>query len=88
MSYPDSVEVLHMKSNLPASDAKREIGVNAMTKMWQRLERIYGDTGSNIITVKSHFENITPKPGPDHKRIQDVFKAIETTVTQLRNLDA
>ena len=35
VSYPDSVEVLHMKSNLPASDAKRVTGVNAMTKMWQ-----------------------------------------------------
>ena len=88
VSYPDSVEVLHMKSNLPALDAKRVTGVNALTKMWQRLERIYGDTGSNIITVKSHFENFTSMPGPDHKRIQDVFKAIETTVTQLRNLDA
>ena len=59
-----------------------------MDEMWKRLEKVYGDTELNIITVKSNFENFVPKAGPDHKRIQEDFETIETSVTQLRNLDA
>ena len=59
-----------------------------MSEMWQRLEKVYGDTELNIVTVKSNLESFVPKAGPDHKRIQEVFETVETAVTQLRNLDA
>ena len=59
-----------------------------MEEMWTRLERVYGDKELNIITVKTNLENFAPKAGLEHKRIQEVFEAIETASTQLKNLGA
>ena len=42
----------------------------------------------NIITVKTNLENFVPKSNLDHKRVQEVFEAIEAAVTQLKNLKA
>ena len=87
-NLPDSIQVQHLKSSLPEVDQRRVTGVNTMLEIWTRLERVYGDTDLNIITVKSNLENFTPKSSQDHKRILEVFETIETAVTQLRNLDA
>ena len=38
--YPESVQVQHLKSNIPAADAKRVIGVKTMKEMWERLEKV------------------------------------------------
>ena len=85
---PESIQVQHLKANLPAVDAKRVTGINNMAEMWKRLERVYGDTDLNIITVKTNLENFVPKATIDYKRILEVFEAIETAATQLRNLNA
>ena len=52
-----------------------------MTEMWTRMEKDYGDTDLNIITVKSNLEGFTPKSSQDFKRIMEVFEAIETAET-------
>ena len=59
-----------------------------MEETWTRLEKIYGDTDLNIITVKTGLENFVPKATSDYKRIQEVFEAIEVAVNQLRTLNA
>ena len=41
--YPESVQVQHLKSNIPSADAKRVVGVKSMDEMWRRLEKVYGD---------------------------------------------
>ena len=86
--YPESVQVQHLKSNIPAADAKRVVGVKTMEEMWKRLEKVYGDKDLNIITVKTNLENFTSKATKDHKKILEVYEAIESAVTQLQNLDA
>ena len=59
-----------------------------MAEMWTRMEKVYGDVDLNIITIKSNLEGLTPKANQDHKRILEVFEAVETAVNQLRTLDA
>ena len=59
-----------------------------MKEVWERLERVYGDVDLNIITIKSNLESMVPKSVQDHKRIQEVYEAVEVAVTQLKNLDA
>ena len=59
-----------------------------MKEVWERLERVYGDVDLNIITIKSTLESMVPKSVQDHKRIQEVYEAVEVAVTQLQNLDA
>ena len=86
--YPESVQVQHLKENLPEVDAKRIAGVKSMAEIWRRLEKVYGDKELNIITVKTNLENFIPKATQDHKRILEVFETIETAVTQLGNLGA
>ena len=88
VGYPESIQIQHMKTNLPANDAKSVAGVKTMDEMWRRLEKVYGDVDLNIITIKTSLENFTPKSTVDHKRILEVYEAIETAVTQLTNLDA
>ena len=78
----------HLKTSIPEADAKRVAGVKTMEEMWRRLEKVYGDTELNIITVKTNLENFSPKATSEHKRIMEVFAAIESAVTQLQNLDA
>ena len=85
---PESVQVQHVKTNVPAADSRRIAGVKTMREVWERLERVYGDTELNIITVKSTLESFTSKSNQDHKRIQDVYEAVEKAITQLQNLDA
>ena len=85
---PDNVQVQHFRTNIPANDAKRVAGVKTMTEMWARMEKIYGDVDLNIITIKSNLENLTPKATQEHKRIVEIFEAVEIAVTQLQNLDA
>ena len=86
--HPESVQVQHLKANIPAADAKRVVGVKTMVEMWPRLEKVYGDKDLNIITVKSNLENFKPKSNQDFKKVQEVYEAIESAVTQLENLDA
>ena len=59
-----------------------------MAEMWRRLEKIYGDTDLNIITVKTNLENFAPKATQDYRRIMEVYEAVEIAVTQLDNLNA
>ena len=63
--YPDSIQVQHLKTHIPAADVKRVAGINTMVEICQCLEKVYGDTELNIITVKTNLENYIPKPGPD-----------------------
>ena len=42
----------------------------------------------NIITIKTNLENFVPKATLDYKRVLEVFEAIETAATPLKNLDA
>ena len=86
--FPESVQVQHLKANIPETDAKRVVGVKTMEEMWRRLEKVYGDTELNIITIKTNLENFSPKATTDYRRIMEVFEAIETAVTQLDNLKA
>ena len=57
--FPESVQVQHLKTNIPEADAKRVAGVKTMDEMWRRLERVYGDTDLNIITVNNLGELFT-----------------------------
>ena len=86
--YPDNIQTQHFKTHIPALDAKRVVGVKTMAEMWRRLDKVYGDVELNILTVKNNLENFTPKASADHKRILEVFKCIESAVTQLDNLGA
>ena len=47
-----------------------------------------GDIDLNIIIIKTSLETCMPKSTIDHKRILEVYEAIEVAVTQLANLDA
>ena len=38
--------------------------------------------------MKSNLENFKPKSNQDFKKVQEVYEAIESDVTQLENLDA
>jgi len=87
-TYPDSIQVQHIKTHIPAGDARRVAGVKTMVEIWRRLEKIYGDTQLNILTVKSNLENLVPKAVESYKRVMEVFEAVETAATQLANLDA
>ena len=87
-SYPDSIQVQHIKNNMPAGDARRVAGVKTMEEIWRRLEKVYGDTQLNILTIKSNLENLVPKAAENYKRVLEVFEAVETAVTQLNNLEA
>ena len=49
--YPDSIQLQHLKSHIPAADARRITGIKNMEATWTRLGKIYGDTDLNIITV-------------------------------------
>ena len=85
---PDSVQVQHIKTNIPANDAKRITSVRTMPEVWERLEKVYGNRYLNVITVKTNLESFVPKSSQDHKRVLKVFEAVETAVTQLQNLSA
>ena len=87
-NYPEGVQVQHLKANLPTADAKRIAGVNKMSEAWKRLEKVYGDTKLNILTVKQNLESFTPKASDNFKRVLEIFEAVETAVTQLTNLNA
>jgi len=85
---PDSIQVQHFRSNIPVTDQKRVTGIKTMAEMWTRMEKVYGDVDLNIITIKSNLEGLAPMANQDHKRILEVFEAVETAVNQLRTLDA
>ena len=85
---PESVQVQHIKSHLPATDIKRIVGIRSMSEVWERLERVYGDTELNIVTVKSNLEGFTPKAVLDYKKIQEVYEAVESAVAQLNSLNS
>ena len=59
-----------------------------MAEVWERLKRVYGDTDLNIVTIKSNLESLAPKAMQEHKRVQEVYEAVEVAVTQLKNLKA
>ena len=86
--YPESVQVQYIRANLPEVDAKRIAGIKTMVEIWKRLEKVYGDTKLNIITVKQDLEGFTPKATESYKRVAEVFEAVEKAVTQLTNLEA
>ena len=88
VDLPDSIQVQHIKSHVPQIDAKRITGLKTMNEVWERLERVYGDVELNIVTVKSNLEALVPKATLDHKRVQEVFEAVEIAVAQLTNLKA
>ena len=86
--YPESVQVQHLKANVPEADAKRISGVKTMDEIWKRLEKVYGDTKLNIMTVRQNLEGFTPKATDNYKRVLEVFEVVEAAVTQLDNLGA
>ena len=59
-----------------------------MSKVWERLERVYGDTELNIVTVKSNLEGFIPKAVLDYKKIQEVYEAVESPVAQSNSLNS
>ena len=87
-SYPENVQVQHVKANIPVADQRHIAGVRTMAEIWKRLEKVYGDTKLNILTVKQNLEGFAPKSTENCKRVLEVFEAIETAVTQLNNLGA
>ena len=46
---PESVQVQHIRTKVPAADAKRIAGVKTLKEVWKRLERVYGDEELNIV---------------------------------------
>ena len=87
-TYPESVQVQHFKANIPSNDARRIAGVKTMVEVWKRMEKVYGDTQLNILTVKANVENLRPKATESYERVLEVYEAVETAVTQLTNLNA
>ena len=87
-SHPESIQVQYIKGNVPAKDSRRIAGVKTMEEVWKRLEKVYGDTQLNIVTVKASLENLVPKAAENYKRVLEVYEAVEAAVTQLTNLDA
>ena len=67
--YPENVQVQHLREHIPETDKKRIVGVKTMGEIWRRLEKVYGNTELNIITVKMNLENLVPKATQDFKRI-------------------
>ena len=59
-----------------------------MDEVWKKLERVYGDTELNIVTVKSNLESLVPKVVVDHERIQEVYEAVGSSIAQLEHLNA
>ena len=58
-----------------------------MTKVWERLKRLYGNTELILVTVKSNLEGFIPIAVLNYKKIQEVYEAVESTVTQLKSLN-
>ena len=85
---PDSVQLQHVKTNIPTVDSKRITRLKTKKEVWKSLERVYGDKYMNMIAVKSNLESLVPKATQDQKRIQEVYEAVETAIAQLRNLSA
>ena len=88
LSYPENVQVKHVRANIPVADQRRIAGIRTMAEIWKHLEKVYGDTKLNILTVKQNLEGFAPKSTENCKRVLEVFEAIETAVTQLTNLGA
>ena len=62
-NHPESIQVQYIKSNIPTNDARRIAGVKTMEEVWKRLEKVYGDTQLNIVTVKTNLENLAQGRG-------------------------
>ena len=59
--YPERVQVQHLRDNVPEADKRRIAGVTTMAEVWKRLDKVYGDTKLNIMTVKQNLENFSPR---------------------------
>ena len=79
--YPESVQIQHLVANVPEVDKRRIAGVRSMTEIWKRLEKVYGDTKLNILTVKQTLEGFVPKATENYKRVLEIFEAVEKAVT-------
>ena len=85
---PENVQLQHLKANIPVDDKRRVTGAKSLKDAWERLEDIYGNKDLNVLTVKSNLESLVPKAVQDHKRIMEIFEAVETAKGQLENLDS
>ena len=82
-NVPETAKIQYLKSNLPAKDVKQISGLTTLADAWERLERTYGNVQLNIITVKGNLEKFQSNASQDHRRVMDVFEAVERAVTQL-----
>ena len=87
-NVPESAQIQYLKSNLPSKDVKQISGLTTMREAWERLERTYGNIQLNIITVKGNLEKYHSSASQDHRKVMDVFEAVERAVTQLSRLGA
>ena len=85
-NVPETAKIQYLKSNLPAKDVRQISGLTTLADAWERLERTYGNVQLNIITVKGNLEKFQSNASQDHRRVMDVFEAVERAVTQLTRL--
>ena len=81
-----SAKLQYLRANIPAKDVSQIAGLTTLAEAWERLERTYGNVQLNIITVKGNLERYVPSSGQDHKKVIDVFEAVERSITQLTRL--
>ena len=85
-NVPESAKLQYLRANIPAKDVSQIAGLTTLAEAWERLERTYGNVQLNIITVKGNLEKFHPSSNQDHKKVMEVFEAVERSVTQLTRL--
>ena len=85
-NVPESAKLQYLRANIPAKDVSQIAGLTTLAEAWERLERTYGNVQLNIITIKGNLERFVPSSSQDHKKVMDVFEAVERSITQLTRL--
>ena len=85
--YPeDSLQILTIKKFIPKADQERIVGIQTMSEVWKRLDRVYGDLDTNKVTIKGQLQGVVLKGTAAHEKIQSLFVAVQTAVTRLEQL--
>ena len=62
------------------------MGIQTMSEVWKRLDRVYGDLDTNKVTIKGQLQGVVLKGAAAHEKIQSLFVAVQTAVTRLEQL--
>ena len=87
-SLDNDAQFQYLKPALPLKDQPKVSALATMELCWERLNKVYGNTQLNLVTIKRNLESFIPKGTQKFEKVIQLYEEVEKAFDQLKVINA